>query len=95
MIGGRALKGPAAKLMAELGGAPGVLAVADHYRGLLDGLIIDASDAGEAAALRRAGVEPLVTEAVMVSDEDRARLAQETLAFCALFARAGQRRRAS
>ena len=95
IIGGRALKGPAAKLMAELGGAPGVLAVADHYRGLLDGLIIDASDAGEAAALRRAGVEPLVTEAVMVSDEDRARLAQETLAFCALFARAGQRRRAS
>ena len=95
IIGGRALKGPAAKLMAELGVSPGVLAVAGHYRGLLDGLVVDPVDAAAAAALRKAGVEPLVTEAVMVTDEDRVRLAQETLAFCALFAGAARRRRAS
>jgi len=96
IIGGRALKGPAAKLMAELGVTPGVIAVAKHYRGLLDGLVIDTADGGETAALRTAGVEPLVTEAVMISDDDRVRLAQETLAFCALFgATATSRRRAS
>lgn len=95
IIGGRALKGPAAKLMAELGVTPGVVAVAEHYRGLLDGLVIDAADAADAAALRKAGVEPLVTEAVMVSDEDRVTLAQETLAFSALFSETAIRRRAS
>jgi LPPG:FO 2-phospho-L-lactate transferase len=95
IIGGKAMKGPAAKLMSELGVTPGVVAVAEHYRGLLDGLVIDSADAGEAAALRTAGVEPLVTRAVMLSDEDRTRLAQETLAFCAMFSRTAQRRRAS
>ena len=96
IIGGRALKGPAAKLMAELGVTPGVAAVAEHYRGLLDGLVIDAADAGEAQALRKAGVEPLVAEAVMVSDDDRLRLARETLAFAAQLAAApADRRRAS
>jgi LPPG:FO 2-phospho-L-lactate transferase len=94
IIGGKALKGPAAKLMTELGVTPGVVAVAEHYRGLLDGLVIDTADAGEAAALRQAGVEPLVTEVIMATDQDRMRLAQETLAFCALFSQATQRRRA-
>jgi LPPG:FO 2-phospho-L-lactate transferase len=79
IIGGKALKGPAAKLMDELGVTPGVTAVADHYRGLLGGLVIDAADAAEAPALRARGVAPLVTNAVMVTDEDRERLAQETL----------------
>ena len=95
IIGGKALKGPAAKLMTELGVTPGVVAVAEHYRGLLDGLVIDTADAGGAAALRQAGVEPLVTEAVMVTDQDRMHLAQETLAFCALFSETARRRRAS
>jgi len=86
IIGGRALKGPAAKLMAELGVTPGVLAVAQHYKGLLDGLVIDTADAAQAGALARLGAEPLVTEAVMTSDEDRARLARETLAFAEMLA---------
>jgi len=94
IIGGKALKGPAAKLMSELGVTPGVVAVAEHYRGLLDGLVIDTADAAEAAALRQAGLEPLVTEAIMVTDEDRVRLAQEALAFSALFSQNAQRRRA-
>lgn len=79
IIGGEALKGPAAKLMTELGVTPGVLAVADHYRGMLGGLVIDRADKADAAALRTRGVEPLVTRAVMKSDADRERLARETL----------------
>jgi LPPG:FO 2-phospho-L-lactate transferase len=83
IIAGQALKGPAAKLMAELGAEPGVLAVARHYQGLAAGLVIDHADAGDAAALRAMSVTPLVTGTIMGSDEDRTRLAQETLQFAA------------
>jgi LPPG:FO 2-phospho-L-lactate transferase len=86
IIGGRALKGPAAKLMTELGVTPGVRAIAAHYAGLLSGLVVDNEDAAEAEALRRDGVAALVTGAVMTSDADRERLARETLAFASLAA---------
>jgi len=79
IIGGEALKGPAAKLMRELGAEPGVLAVADHYARLIDGLVIDHVDAAQAEALTARGVAPLVTGAIMTTDEDRIRLARETL----------------
>ena len=96
IIGGKALKGPAAKLMSELGVTPGVVAVAEHYGALLDGLVIDAADADEAEALARIGVKSLVAEAVMVSDDNRVRLARETLAFAAAQGRSSHaRRRAS
>jgi len=81
IIGNRALKGPAAKLMAELGVEPGVVALADHYLGLIDGLIIDHANAGDVQALRDRGVDVLVTEAVMSDDAGRLRLAREVLTF--------------
>src|SRR5207244_10487269 len=71
IVGGQALKGPAAKLMRELGVTPGVQAVAQHYGGLLDGLVIDTTDADRASALRAQSLEPLVTGSVMLSDDDR------------------------
>jgi len=95
IIGGQALKGPAAKLMAELGVTPGVLAVARHYGGLLDGLVIDTADRDDAAALRAFSLEPLVTDSVMHTDDDRVRLARETLAFAAELAWPVQTRRAA
>ncbi len=96
IVGGRALKGPAAKLMTELGVTPGVAAVAEHYAGVLDGLVIDRADADAAPVLRGMGLQALATDAVMVSDDDRARLAGEVLAF-ALSLEGGSRlhRRAS
>jgi LPPG:FO 2-phospho-L-lactate transferase len=48
IIGGRAIKGPTAKMMAELGMAPSAAAVAKRYEGLLDGYVMDAGDAEEA-----------------------------------------------
>lgn len=80
IVGGRALKGPAAKLMQELGATPGVAAIAAHYDGLLSGLVADQADAGETAALR-GRVATFATASVMVSDDDRVRLARETLEF--------------
>lgn len=80
IVGGAAIKGPAAKLMQELGVAPGQAAVADHYRGLIDGLVVDHVDAAEAEAL---DLPTLATASVMESDADRIALAEATLAFAA------------
>lgn len=81
IIGGAALKGPAAKLMSELGVTPSATAVARHYQGLLSGLVIDDVDAGEAAGIAALGIGVRTTAAVMTDDEDRLRLARETLDF--------------
>jgi LPPG:FO 2-phospho-L-lactate transferase len=94
IVGGRALKGPAAKLMLELGETPGATAIASHYGSMLSGLVVDLEDAAEADALRTRGLQILATGAVMKTDDDRVRLARETLAF-ALETSALERRRAS
>ena len=81
IIGGQALKGPAAKLMGELGQTPSSIAVARHYGGLLSGLVIDQADAAEAREIEALGVSVLATGTIMSSDDDRVRLARETLDF--------------
>ena len=78
LIGGKAVKGPTAKLMGELGIAPTSKAIADHYRGLIDGLIADAADAGDAEA---AGVPVLTTQTLMVDINSRIELARSAIAF--------------
>jgi LPPG:FO 2-phospho-L-lactate transferase len=47
LFGGKALKGPADRVMASLGLAPGNQGVADAYPGLISDLVVDAGDAGE------------------------------------------------
>lgn len=81
IVGGRAVKGPAAKLMTELGVTPGLAAVARHYGVLIDGLVADVADAEEAAALAAEGLPTHTTGSIMVTDDDRRRLARETLEF--------------
>ena len=83
IVGGEAIKGPAAKMMAELGMPVTAVAVARHYqeRDLLDGFVIDQADAGEAPEIEGLGVPTLVTGTVMESLRDRERLARETLDF--------------
>jgi len=79
IVGGRALKGPAAKMMAELGIEPSSAAVAGHYGALLDGLVIDAQDRG--LQDRIAGPKVLVAQTVMHGEQERVELAREVLAF--------------
>ena len=55
MIGGRAIKGPTAKMMTELGMIPGAAAVAQRYGDLIDGYVMDVEDAGEAAQVAAGG----------------------------------------
>lgn len=78
LIGGAAVKGPTAKILAELSVPATARSIAGHYDGLIDGLVIDEADAAERETL---GVPALVTRTLMSSDEDRVRLAGETLAF--------------
>jgi LPPG:FO 2-phospho-L-lactate transferase len=78
VIGGRAVKGPTAKMMVELGIPTTSTAVAEHYGDLLDGFVLDRADAVEAEAI---GFPTLVTPTLMTSDDDKNRLAGQVLAF--------------
>ena len=78
LIGGRAVKGPAAKMMAELGLPTTAQAVAAHYAGLLDGFVLDTADAAEAEAI---DVPCIATPTLMMSDDDKRALAADVLAF--------------
>ncbi len=79
IIGGRTVKGPAAKMCAELGFRPSALAVAEHYRDLLTGFVIDRLDASLEENIRQMGITPLVTNTLMNNQADRRRLAQDVL----------------
>jgi LPPG:FO 2-phospho-L-lactate transferase len=81
IVGGQALKGPAAKMMAELGVEPSALAVAAHYRDLASTVVIDNADADSADAISDLGVTPRVTNTIMQSNADKARLAGEIIQF--------------
>jgi LPPG:FO 2-phospho-L-lactate transferase len=87
IIGGRAVKGPTAKMMAELGMPTSARAVAQHYDELLDGFVLDEADGAETTAL---DLPCLATRTLMASEEDKRALAAEVLAFARrLRARAG------
>ena len=81
IVGGRALKGPAAAIMQQLGLEVSALEVARHYQGLLRGFVLDVQDAEQADAVRALGMEVLVTDTVMSDLERKRALAREVLAF--------------
>lgn len=79
LVAGQAIKGPTAKIMTELGLALNLGSIRDHYRGLIDGLVIDDADASEAPRL---GLPVLTTGTIMRSLDDRVRLARSAASFC-------------
>lgn len=81
IVGGRAIKGPAAKIMRELGVEASAAAVAERYRDFLDGFVLDETDRALAGAIESAGagLRVRVERTVMHTDEDRARLAARVL----------------
>jgi len=81
IIGGAAIKGPAAKMMAELGMPQSALAVAQHYIGRVDGFVIDKADEHLAGEIENLGIKCFVTNTLMVSLEDRIKLGESCLAF--------------
>jgi LPPG:FO 2-phospho-L-lactate transferase len=82
IIGGRALKGPADKMLRSLGYEVSPTGVARMYEGVVDGMVIDRSDGKEMARISVLGMRVLLTDAVMRDGADRERLAREVLRFC-------------
>jgi LPPG:FO 2-phospho-L-lactate transferase len=81
IVGGQAIKGPAAKMFRELGWEPSACAVAQHYHGFVTHFVLDQLDADQESAIQSLGMKTLVTNTIMQSMEDRARLADEVLNF--------------
>jgi LPPG:FO 2-phospho-L-lactate transferase len=82
IIGGRALKGPADRMLDSLGHEVSATGVARMYEGLLNGFVLDRTDRGEEAGISSLGMRVLTTDAVMRGEEDRERLAWEVLDLC-------------
>ena len=81
IVGGRALKGPADRMLASLGVEVSPVGVARMYEGLVDGMVIDGVDKGVGDRIEALGMRVLATAAVMRDAPDRARLAREVLDF--------------
>lgn len=84
IVGGKALKGPAGKMLASLGHEVSALGVARLYAGLVDVFCLDAVDAALAPAVEALGLEVLVTDTVMGPGPGRERLAAALLAAAGL-----------
>ena len=89
IIAGHAVKGPTAKMMAELGLTVDPVTVATHYQGIIDGYVMDGADS-QMAAMLDLPVE--TTRTLMQSLDDREALARIVLEFAdRIAARAGKR----
>lgn len=81
IVAGRALKGPADRMLVSLGHESSALGVARLYAGLADAFVIDTLDAGLTPAIEALGMRVLVSDTIMTDDAARARLAGEVIAF--------------
>jgi LPPG:FO 2-phospho-L-lactate transferase len=81
IVGGQAIKGPAAKMLAELGHDVSALGVARYYRDWVDGFALDAQDAGLARDIAALGLKVKVADTMMRNDDDKRRLARDVLDF--------------
>ncbi len=81
IVGGRALRGSAGKMMAELRHEASARRVALEYLRLIDGFVIDAEDEAQAESVRASGIETLVAPTIMRTIEDRVALARAVLGF--------------
>lgn len=83
IVGGRALKGPADRMLASLGHEVSAAGVAAMHEGLIDGMVVDRADEGQGEEIEALGMKVLATDAVMRDGPDRARLAREVTEFAA------------
>ena len=78
IVGGLAIKGPAAKMMKELGVPPTPIAVAKHYGSLLSGFVLDQTDHEQAKDIP---IPSIVTQTIMLTLQDRIALAEQCVRF--------------
>jgi LPPG:FO 2-phospho-L-lactate transferase len=87
IVGGKALKGPTAKMMHELNMPQNAVSVAQHYGDLLDGFVLDHADAELRPVVEDMGIATIVTSSVMITLQDRIQLAEDALSFSRTLAR--------
>ena len=83
IVGGKALRGSAGKMMRELGKEPSARAVATEYLRQVDGFLIDQEDLALAESVRSLGLQVAAANTVMRTEADRAALARAVLDFAA------------
>jgi LPPG:FO 2-phospho-L-lactate transferase len=79
IVGGKAIKGPAAKMLRALGHQPSALGVARLYRDLCAVFVLDTADRRAAAAVEKLGMRAVVTDTIMADETRSARLANAVL----------------
>jgi LPPG:FO 2-phospho-L-lactate transferase len=79
IVGGAAVRGPAGKIMAELGHEVSCVGVAREYQGFCDLFVIDEQDAHLAQEIEKLGMKPVVTSIIMESEADKIALARHIL----------------
>jgi len=83
IVGGKALKGPADRMLASLGHEPTAVGVARGYAGLVDTFVLDTVDAALAPEVEALGLRVVVADTIMTDDESRAGLARAVLGVAA------------
>ena len=81
IIGGKAVKGPADRMLASLGRESSAVGVAREYADLADTFVLDTVDGATSGSIETLGMRTLVTDTIMADDAGRTRLAREVLAF--------------
>ena len=76
IVGGQAIKGPAAKMMGELGIESSCVGVAAQYKNLCDVFVLDDVDGDRAGDIEALGMRAAVTNTMMLNDADKVRLAE-------------------
>ena len=86
IVGGKAIKGPTAKILQELNLPCNAATVAEHYRDIIDGFLLDQVDEAHMPVIAALGVAARTTNTVMRSLADREQLARTCLSFAASLA---------
>jgi LPPG:FO 2-phospho-L-lactate transferase len=81
IVGGEAIKGPAAKMFRELGKQPSAAAVAEKYQDLLNGFVLDSQDIQDELRIQALGMATRVTDTIMNTPQRRQELAREVIEF--------------
>ena len=81
IVGHDSVKGPTSKLMKEMGVEVSSLSIAKHYKGLIDGIVIDHEDEKDVQKIREMGIAVKLSKIVVETEEEKMRLAKESLEF--------------
>jgi len=85
IVNGKAIKGPAAKLLSELGHEVSAVGVAKYFRDLCDIFILDNKDSHNLNAIKKLGIEARTTNTIMTTEADKISLAKFVLSLTKTF----------